>query len=62
MHAAAIVVVVWMVTGLLLKLPKDSPWNGPMLRRWAEILHRRPFVYVIVIAFVFVSAVADIVY
>ena len=62
MHAAALALVAWMVTGLLLKLPRDSPWNGPALRRWAAILHRRPFVYVVVIALVFVSAVADLVY
>ncbi len=62
LHATALLVVVWAVTGLLLKLPKDSPWNGPMLRRWAGLLHKRPFVYIIIIAMVFVSAVADIVY
>jgi hypothetical protein len=62
MHAAALVLVVWTVTGLLSKLPRDSPWNGPMLRRWAGILHKRPFVYVVVITLVFVSAVADIVH
>ena len=62
MHAAAVVLVVWTVTGLLLKLPKDSSWNGPMLKRWVSALHKRPFVYVAVIAFVIISAVADIVY
>jgi len=56
------VLVAWMVTGLLLKLPKDSPWNGPALKRWAGAIHKRPFVYVVVIAFVIVGLVADVIY
>ena len=62
MHSAAAVLVAWMVSGLLLKLPKDSPWNGPALKRWAGAIHKRPFVYVVVIAFVMISVVADVIY
>jgi hypothetical protein len=61
-HAAAVVIVVWTATGLLLKLQKDSPWNGKMLQRWAGALHKRPFVYIALIATVTVSAFADYVY
>jgi hypothetical protein len=62
MHGAALVLCVWTVTGLLSKLPRDSPWNGRMLRRWTKVLHRRPFVYVVIVAFVAISAVTDFVY
>jgi hypothetical protein len=62
MHSAAMVLVTWSVTGLLLKLPKASPWNGPTLERWAGAIHKRPFIYVVIMAFVLVSAVADVVY
>lgn len=61
MPAVAIVLLVWAVTGLLLKLPRDSPWNGPMLRQWCGLLHRRPFVYVVLVAMAFVSVLADVV-
>lgn len=59
---AAIVLLVWTVTGLLLKLPRDSPWNGPMLARWAGALHKRRFVYIAVLALVFVGALSEIIY
>jgi hypothetical protein len=61
MPVVSLTLLVWTVTGLLLKLPRDSPWNGPMLRRTATLLHHRPFVYVAVIALAFVSVLADIV-
>jgi len=60
--AAAIVLLVWAVTGLLLKLPRDSPWNGPMLRRWASTVHQRPFVYVALIAMVSIGFLSDLIY
>lgn len=60
MHTAALVLCAWLLTGLLLKLPKDSPWNGPMLERWAGTVHRRPFVYIVVIVLVLVSLIADL--
>ena len=59
---AAMVLLVWTVTGLLLKLPKDSPWNGPMLARWAGTLHKRPFVYIAVLVLVLVGALSEIVH
>jgi hypothetical protein len=59
MHTTALILLAWMVTGLLLKLPRTSPWNGPMLKRTAGSLHRRPFVYLVVLAMVFVSVLAD---
>jgi hypothetical protein len=62
MHAAALALVAWMLTGLMLKLPKDSTWNGPMLQEWAGRIHRQPFVYLVIIIFVFVSLMADLVY
>jgi hypothetical protein len=58
---AALVLMAWAVTGMLLKLPRDSPWNGPMLVRWAGTLHRRPFVYIAVMALVLVGLLADLV-
>lgn len=61
LHLVALTLLVWMVTGLLLKLPRDSPWNGPMLKDRAGTLHRRPFVYIVLIALVFVSVLADLV-
>ncbi len=60
MPVAALALLVWTVTGLLLKLPRGSPWNGPMLKRWAGTLHRRPFVYLALIAIVSVSYLADL--
>jgi hypothetical protein len=62
MLAAAVVLVAWALMGLMIKLPRDSPWNGPMLHKWAGRLHRTPFVYIAVIAFVFISIATDIVY
>ncbi len=62
MPVAAMVLLAWAVTGLLLKLPRDSPWNGPMLKRYAGALHRRPFVYIALIALVSVSFLADLIY
>jgi len=62
MYAAAATLVAWALTGLMLKLPRDSAWNGPMLQRWAERMHRTPFVYVAVIAFAFVGLAADWIY
>ena len=62
MLAAAATLVAWALTGLMLKLPRESPWNGPMLQRWAGRIHRTPFVYVAVIAFVFVGLAADWIY
>lgn len=56
---AVALMLAWTVTGLLLKLPRDSPWNGPMLVKWAGYMHRRPFVYVIVVVLVAVSLIAD---
>ena len=61
MQVAALALLVWMVTGLLLKLPRDSPWNGPMLKNRAGTLHRRPFIYVVLIVLAFVSVLADLV-
>ncbi len=52
----------WAVTGLLVKLPRDSPWNGPMLQRWAGRLHRTPFVYVALLAMAFTAIAADLIY
>lgn len=62
MPVASLTLLVWAVTGLLLKLPRDSPWNGPMLQRWAGTLHKRPFVYLALIALVSVSYLADLLY
>jgi len=62
MLACAVVIVAWALTGLMVKLPRDSPWNGPMLQRWAGRLHRTPFVYVAIIAFAFISLSADWIY
>jgi hypothetical protein len=62
MPVAALVLLTWAVTGLLLKLPRDSPWNGPMLKRSAGSLHRRPFVYIALITLVSVSFLADLIY
>jgi len=62
MPVAVLTLLVWTVTGLLQKLPRDSPWNGPMLQRWARTLHRRPFVYLALIALVAVSYLADLLY
>ena len=62
MPVAALVLLAWAVTGLLLKLPRDSPWNGPMLKRYAGTLHRRPFVYIALIVLVSVSYLADLIY
>jgi small-conductance mechanosensitive channel len=59
---AALTLLVWAVTGLLLKLPRDSPWNGPMLRRWAGRLHKQPTVYVLLIALVSIGFLADLIY
>jgi hypothetical protein len=59
---AALVLLVWAVTGLLLKLPRDSPWNGPMLARWAATIHKRPFVYIVVLVLVLVGVLSDIVH
>lgn len=59
---AALTLLVWAVTGLLLKLPHESPWNGPMLKRWAGTLHKRPFVYVALIALVFTGFLSDLIY
>jgi hypothetical protein len=59
---AALVLLAWAVTGLLLKLPRDSPWNGPMLARWAGTLHRRPFIYIAILALVLVGVLADLVH
>ncbi len=59
---AALILLAWTVTGLLLKLPRDSPWNGPMLERWAATLHRRPFVYIAVLALVLVGALSELVH
>lgn len=59
---SALALVAWMVTGLLLKLPGDSPWNGPMLERWAGTLHKRPFIYIVLMAMLFVGIVAELVY
>ena len=62
MLACAVVMVAWTLTGFMVKLPRDSPWNGPMLQRWAGRLHRTPFVYLAVIAFAFISLSADWIY
>ena len=62
MLACAVVLVAWSLTGLMVKLPRDSPWNGPMLQRWAGRLHRTPFVYLAIIAFAFISLSADWIY
>lgn len=62
MPVAVLTLLVWTVTGLLQKLPRDSPWNSPMLQRWARTLHRRPFVYLALIALVAVSYLADLLY
>ena len=62
MPVAALVLLAWAVTGLLLKLPRDSPWNGPMLKRYAGTLHRRPFVYIALIVLVSVSSLADLIH
>ncbi len=59
---AAMTLLVWAVTGLLLKLPRESPWNGPMLKRWAGTLHKRPFVYIALIALVFIGFLSDLIY
>jgi hypothetical protein len=59
---AAVVLLAWAVTGMLLKLPRDSPWNGPMLARWAGTLHRRPFIYIAILALVLVGLLADAVH
>ncbi|NOQ53042.1 MAG: hypothetical protein GQ558_00390 [Thermoplasmata archaeon] len=59
MHTMALILLAWMVTGLLLKLPRRSPWNGPMLKRTTGTIHKRPFVYIMVLAMVFVSVLAD---
>ena len=59
---AALTLLVWAVTGLLLKLPHESPWNGPMLKRWAGTLHKRPFVYVALISLVFTGFLSDLIY
>lgn len=59
MHTTALILLAWMVSGLLLKLPRRSPWNGPMLKRTAGSIHKRPFVYIVVVAMVFVSVLAD---
>jgi hypothetical protein len=62
MPIASLVLLAWAVTGLLLKLPKDSPWNGHMLKTWAGTIHRRPFVYIALIALVSVGLLADLLY
>jgi len=62
MHAAAATLVAWALAGLMLKLPRESAWNGPMLQRWAGRMHRTPFVYVAIVAFVFVGLAADWIY
>jgi hypothetical protein len=59
---AALTLLLWAVTGLLLKLPRDSPWNGPMLQRWAGSLHKQPTVYIILIALVSIGFLADLIY
>jgi hypothetical protein len=59
---AALTLLVWAVTGLLQKLPRDSPWNGPMLQRWASGLHRQPAVYIAIITLVSVGFLADLIY
>ena len=59
---AALALLVWAVTGLLLKLPRESQWNGPMLKRWAGTLHKRPFVYIALIALVFIGFLSDLIY
>ena len=59
---AAMTLLVWAVTGLLLKLPRESQWNGPMLKRWAGTLHKRPFVYIALIALVFIGFLSDLIY
>ncbi len=62
MPVAAMVLVAWAVTGLLLKLPRASPWNGPMLRRWAGTLHKRPFVYVALLVLVSIGFLSDLMF
>lgn len=59
---AALVLLAWTVTGLLLKLPSDSPWSGPMLVKWAGRLHRRPFVYIALLALVLVGFLSEAIY
>ena len=59
MHSTALIMLAWMVTGLLLKLPRRSPWNGPMLKRTSGSIHKHPFVYIVVLAMIFVSVLAD---
>ncbi|UCC94066.1 MAG: hypothetical protein JSW25_05250 [Thermoplasmata archaeon] len=59
---AALTLLVWAVTGLLLKLPRDSPWNGPMLRRTAGALHKQPIIYLLLIALVSIGFLADLIY
>ncbi len=59
MQTTTLILLAWMVTGLLLKLPRRSPWNGPMLKRTAGSIHKRPFAYIVVLAMVFVSVLAD---
>jgi hypothetical protein len=60
--AAAMVMLAWAVTGLLLKLPPDSPWNGPMLERWAGTLHKRPFIYIALLVLVLVGSLSELVH
>lgn len=62
MVVVAAVLASWAVSGLLVKLPRDSPWNGPMLQRWAGRLHRTPFVYVALLAMAFTGIAADMMY
>ncbi len=62
MLVAAATLVAWALTGLMVKLPRDSAWNGPMLQRWAGRIHRTPFVYVAIAAFAFVGLAADWIY
>jgi hypothetical protein len=59
MHTTALILLAWMVTGLLMKLPRRSPWNGPMLKRTTSSIHKHPFVYIVILAMVFVSVLAD---